>query len=147
MIWISNNIPTFIWGATTQSCPNFNSGLAKPALKLGHGWVITVLHEIDTNIFYPCQLRVVFPRTTADQTTRNLAYPQWNTTWWTWQCRDAVVSARSLDLTTPGWGTESSAFATAMLPLRWKTPGYVQLVSTVIYDTILFKRGNWKDRR
>ena len=30
-----------LWGVITHPCPNFNGGLAKPPLKLGHGWVIT----------------------------------------------------------------------------------------------------------
>ena len=39
--WISNNIQGFLWGVITHPCPIFNSGLPKPLLKLGHGWVIT----------------------------------------------------------------------------------------------------------
>ena len=30
-----------MWDAITHPCPNFDGGLAKPPLKLGHGWVIT----------------------------------------------------------------------------------------------------------
>ena len=30
-----------LWDALCHPCPNFNGGLIKPPLKLGHGWVIT----------------------------------------------------------------------------------------------------------
>ena len=39
--WINNNIHSSQWGVITHQCRNFNGGLAKPPLKLGHVWVIT----------------------------------------------------------------------------------------------------------
>ena len=39
--WISDYIHSFQWDVITHPCSNFNGGLAKPPLKLGHGWVIT----------------------------------------------------------------------------------------------------------
>ena len=39
--WISNYIHVKQWDVITHPCPNFNGGLIKPLLKLGHGWVIT----------------------------------------------------------------------------------------------------------
>ena len=37
----SNNIHHFLWDIITHPCPNFNGGLVKPPLMLGHGWLIT----------------------------------------------------------------------------------------------------------
>ena len=39
--WMNNYIHVKQWDVITHPCPNFNSGLVKPLLKLGHGWVIT----------------------------------------------------------------------------------------------------------
>ena len=41
MAWIGNSIHEFLWDVITHQCPIFNGGLAKPPLKLGHGWVFT----------------------------------------------------------------------------------------------------------
>ena len=40
-IWISNYTRYFTRDIITHSCLNFNDGLTKPSLKLGHGWLIT----------------------------------------------------------------------------------------------------------
>ena len=40
-IWTSNYIHVKRWGGITNPCPNFSSGLVKPPLKWGRGWVIT----------------------------------------------------------------------------------------------------------
>ena len=37
---VSDNNHVFGWDIITHPCPNFSGGLAKPPLKLGHGWVI-----------------------------------------------------------------------------------------------------------
>ena len=39
MTWISNYNHGFMRDEITYHFPNFNGGLAKPRLKLGHGWV------------------------------------------------------------------------------------------------------------
>ena len=39
--WICNNLTDLMWDIITHPRPNFNGGLVKPPLKLGHGWVIT----------------------------------------------------------------------------------------------------------
>ena len=41
MAWIINHPHCFVWVVITNPCSNFNSGLAKPMLKLRQGWVIT----------------------------------------------------------------------------------------------------------
>ena len=33
--------PEFMWDIITHPCLDFNSGLTKPSLKIGHGWVIS----------------------------------------------------------------------------------------------------------
>ena len=35
--WIIKHINCFLWDTVNHPCPNFNGGLAKPPLKLGHG--------------------------------------------------------------------------------------------------------------
>ena len=40
--WTSNYISSFRWHVITHPCPNFNGALAKPPLKLGHVWVMTL---------------------------------------------------------------------------------------------------------
>ena len=35
--WMINHIDGFVWDVITHPCPNFNGGLTKPPLKLGHG--------------------------------------------------------------------------------------------------------------
>ena len=37
----SNNLHHFLWDIITHPCPNFNGGLVKPPLMLGHGWLLT----------------------------------------------------------------------------------------------------------
>ena len=40
-VLLSNYIRVKQWDIITHPCPNFNGGLVKPPLKLGHGWLIT----------------------------------------------------------------------------------------------------------
>ena len=40
-IWTSHYSHIRQWDVITHPCHNFNGGLTKPPLKLGHGWVIT----------------------------------------------------------------------------------------------------------
>ena len=39
--WRHHDIGDFMWDVTTHPCPNFNDGLIKPPMELGHGWIIT----------------------------------------------------------------------------------------------------------
>ena len=44
MVWLAlrgSHSFCFMYYVITHRCPNFNVGLTKPTLKLGHGWVIT----------------------------------------------------------------------------------------------------------
>ena len=43
-----------MWDVITHPCINFNGSLAKPPLKLGHGWVITTHVLYTDEITYPC---------------------------------------------------------------------------------------------
>ena len=52
---ITNYIHTNWWKVITYPCPNINSGLDKPLLMLGHGWVITLYENcLDVSIHHPC---------------------------------------------------------------------------------------------
>ena len=56
MVWTSNYIHWYVWDVIGHSCPNFNGGLAKSALKLGREWVIIfiILWLIFIDIIHPC---------------------------------------------------------------------------------------------
>ena len=41
MVWISKNIYLQQWDVITHLCLNFDFGLIKPSLKLGHWWIIS----------------------------------------------------------------------------------------------------------
>ena len=51
--WNCNYIHIILWGTITHPCPNFNDGLDKPPLQLGHGWVIASNGKPLDAITYP----------------------------------------------------------------------------------------------
>ena len=67
MILVSNYIDAKEWGLITHSCINFNSGIVKPPLQLGHGWAITS-HRNCGSITFPWPWRTVWIGFTWDST-------------------------------------------------------------------------------
>ena len=49
--WINNYIHMREWDVIIHPHSNFNGGLVKPPLKLGHGWIITYHRKLSMYIF------------------------------------------------------------------------------------------------